>query len=446
MLFSKGNKAVANQAKAQDPLVAVDIGTSKIRLIAGSVLETGEVEVSYFAETPSAGITNSSVSDLNKLADKLSTLIHEYEATTEKTFTHCVIGISGRHIESKNEDGTTTVPSRKVTEADRENAIEQARMSKFSEFKHIIHVIPQTYSIEGTTDISNPIGLSALRLGVGVHLIACNEDQESNLRTAFEMLSQQFTVDHVIYNGIAAADAVLTQEEKDIGVCLIDIGGGSINVSVYDQSKLVVTFGVEQGGLRITRDIATRYGMALSRAEFIKLKYGVAHPELLQDDEKDVILRLANGPDKEKDLLFIQRSDLATTVGLSLMDMLKLISDRLDRVRRSTNMSLTIGAGFVITGGVASTPGIATLAANVIAAGENTQRMKVKVGIPRGVISDNVAVTSPDCATAIGLLRFGHSLNQDQYRKSHVEQDRNKGNGVISKSYNWAKNWLSREF
>lgn len=441
MLFAKGSKGAQANANAQEPLYALDIGTSKIRLIEGNVLSTGEIEISYYSEIPSAGMVNGCVSDLNKLSEQISTLIQRYKQETENSFSKCFIGIAGRHIQSQNEKGIATVPSHKVTEIDRENALEHARSAKFSGYNHLLHVIPQAYETEDNTDITDPVGLSALRLGVGVHLIACNEDQENNLRAAFEKLDNKIQIEHVIYNGIAAADAVLSQEEKEIGVCVIDFGGGTIDVSVYDRSKLVLTFGLDKGGSVVTRNIATNFGITLRSAEVIKLGYGVAHPYLLSDKEAHAKLAVNEAEDK----IYIERSKLSTSVAISLSDFFSMINDRLERYRQSSGLDMSIGAGFVLTGGVASTSGITTLAANKINNPDGT-RAKVRVGLPRNVSGNYEGLKSPELATAIGLLRFGHAIRRDKLNKNLVIKEIKKNNGMFSRMVTWTKDWLSKEF
>lgn len=442
-MFLKGDKAAKDHDNAPDPLVAVDIGTSKIRLIAGSVDEENIVNISYYAEVSSSGVSNSSVSSIDKLADKLAELIDDYENKTGRAFSHCVMGISGRHIESCNESGSATVPTSYVTVSDRDHAIEDVRAIVFGEYKHLIHLIPNSYTLSGTTTRDDPINMRGSRLKVNAHLINCNEDQESNFRSAFTKLTKSFNIDHVIYSGIAAADAVLTEEEKEIGVCLIDIGGGSVNVSVYDQNDLVMTFGVEQGGTGITREIATRYGIPLSTAEMIKVNYGLAHPALLTEENKNKGLSIpVNNGEEPRAVAF---SDLAKVIGLKLSDILKIVSDRIDHKKRTEGIDITLGAGFVLTGGVACTRGMATLASNMLAPRDSSQRVKARVGIPCGVTgSDEVA--KPDCATAVGLLRFANSLTAQEHRNLAMQKEEKASNGVIKRGYTWIRNWLAHEF
>lgn len=443
MIFSKGSKAQA-ESFAHDPLVAVDIGSSKIRLLAGEVNDSGEINVIYYKEVDSAGMVNGAVSDLNLLSDKLSELVRDYEASTEFTFAHCIIGISGRHIMSENELGNATVPTHKVTEVDRQNAIDHASSIKFSDLNHIIHVLPQTYEIDDAKDITNPIGLSAMRLGVVVHLIACNEDQENNLRSAIERLSPNISVDQVIYSGIAAADAVLSQNEKDLGVCLIDYGEGTVDVAVYENSNLVLTFGLDYGGRRMTRDIATRFGIPLRTSEILKCQHGIAHPGLL--DEREQATMLAIPVRHADDRVYIGRQELANSVGLMLSDTFNQIRNRLELYTRNTGQQLALGAGFVITGGVAATEGITKLGALKLSPSEKNFKVVVRVGLPRGVISDYEEINSPDCATVVGLLRFGYTALQNDYKSRRLDEERKRNSSSFVKAISSFKAWLSREF
>lgn len=455
MLFSRGKKASAQKANAQDPLVAIDIGTYKVRLIAGMVSDNGEVEVSYYDEVPSQGMVGGSVSDLNALSEVLSGLVQKYEKTTQSKFSHCFVGISGKHIESRNEVGEATVPTHTITEADRENALQHASSIKIADYKHIIHVVPQAYMTDVMRDnfeseknayIINPIGMSAMRLSVGVHLIACDEDQENNLRSAVENLSPDAVVDHVIFNGLAAADAVLTQAEKDIGVCLIDFGGGSVNVAVYHDGKLILTFGLGLGGISITKAIATHFGLPLNVSDIIKCDYGVAHSSYLGEGP-DLIAVSPLDSDKEEDKVIVLKQTLANVIGYKLSDIFALISNRIDNYSRSIKEPIAIGAGYVITGGVSQTRSIALFAANQLKPKNSkiATFVKTRVGLPRGVVGNYDELNSPECATAIGLLRVGHAMQMEANHNLQMDAERKRQSNVLVKSWRAIKEWMSDE-
>lgn len=455
MFFSKGNKASTKQEVEVDPIVALDIGSSVIRLIAGDIDENDNVIVTYYAEKPSSGMFNSAVSDLDKLSGVLTELVRDYE-NSGRLFSHCYIGIAGRHIYSSNLQGSATVLTRVVSDIDRDNAIENARSSftPSNDCTSLIHVIPQSYSINKTNDITNPIGMSASRLEVNVHAIACNEDQEENLRAAIARLSTGFKVDHVIYNGIAAADAVLTQEQKDIGVCLIDYGCGSINVAIYDQSRLVYTFGFDHGGYQISRYIATKFGIPSNMAEVIKRSYGVAHVGLLDEKTRNSGIKLSlNNSGAPGDSAIIIRGDLATAVCICLAEDFQEIKSHIERIQRNTGSKLVLGAGYVITGGVANIRGIEQWASNKLPAGDTSSSLaKVRVGVPLRVAvaqdENNLLpyLSRPEAATAVGLLRFGKSLMLEDERSRFSQSERRKGNNVLSRSVHFIRDWLRDEF
>ena len=446
MFLFKGKKVSTTQDPDQDPLVAIDIGSSKIRLIAGEPAPDNKIKINYYAEKPSVGVSNSTISDLDKLTQKLAEMVREYEESG-KLFSHCSLGISGRYIDFKNRDGYATVPTHTVTELDRDNAIENASAMKLSDNQKILSSIPQDFKINEVTDIINPVGMKASRLDVSVHVITCSENQEQNLRSAITTLSPRFNVDHVIFNGIAAADAVLLQEEKEMGVCLINFGASSIDVAVYDRGKLIISFGLDKGGINVTRDIAINHGIPLTTAEYLKLTYGIAHPMLLTDKEQGMLLGVPVNNDKKGDTVCISRKDLAYTIGVSLCDPFRQISGRLERLNNGNKIksNFTLGAGFVITGGVAGTQGIGSLAFNFLRPNIKGAR-NVRVAAPRDIITDREELLSPECATAVGLLKLGLFLDSEEERRQKSNNERKSSNNVFSRVANWTKDWLSNEF
>lgn len=451
-LFSTKNSK-EQEDENQDALVALDIGSSKLRLISGEITDEGILAIKYYAERNSAGMENGAITDLSKLSDKITQLISDYKANGHE-LTHCYMGIAGRYIKSANLQGGAVVATHVVEEADRVKAIEDAAAKRFSDYQRIIHIIPQGYQIGDTREITNPIGLNAQRLDVSVHVISCDEDQEQNLRSVMVQVDNDINVDHVIFNGIAASDAVLSEEDKAIGVCLVDWGGGAINVSIYDKSSLIHTFGLDYGGSRITRDIATRFGLPLATAEYLKCNFGVAHPNLLEQKLKDTLLKVPLDPQNADDYIYISYYDLAQTIAISMIDTMAQILLRIDNFRRSQNFHSTLGAGYIFTGGVAKTQGLVQLAKSKMS--DNGVKPKVKIGKPRSVIGDfnqtegeqdsaaNAAILDPSCATAIGLLRFGYAL-KDEERLLHNQSEHKTTRGPFSKIYHWTRNWLSGE-
>lgn len=448
-LFPK--KASTKEADTQEPLVAIDIGSYRIRLIAGMVSDTGEVDVVYYDERPSQGMFNGSVSDLHALSGVLSDLVQSYESATSNHFKRCMVSIAGKHIESRNEKGEATVPSHTITENDRKNALQHARSIKIADHTHLIHVIPQAYMTDVMRDsygsdyshdyITNPLGMSAMRLSVGVHLIACDEDQDSNLRAAVEQLSADATVEHVIFTGIASADAVLTQAEKEIGVCLVDLGEGTVNVAVYNDGKLILTFGLSLGGSAITKDIATRFGIPLHIADVVKCRVGTAHYVPQENDHPMVSITT-----EEEEQLCFMCSDLSGVIIYKLTDIFAMVCNRIDNFARTIKEPIALGAGFVLTGGVANTDELDYFVKKRVKFKEvSSLSNKVRIGVPRGVKGNYEILNSPESATAVGLLRLGHNILQEENHEQLKAAERKRQNGVIAKTWRTIKDWLSQE-
>lgn len=443
MMFSK--LPSQNKNSGSNVVVAVDIGSSMLRMIAGEVNAEGHITVICYKECPSAGMTSGAVSDLSLLSENLSNLVQGFEQETGIGLDHIIIGIAGRHIDSRNEYGTTTVQARTVTLLDKNRAIDNATSVRLTEGWHIIHVVPQNYEIDNSTEITNPIGLYAMRLDVRVHIITCNRDQENNLRTALQSLSPNVAIDRVIFSGIAASDAVLTEGDKEIGVCLIDIGAGTADVVVYDHKKLVISFGLSRGGDVITRAIATHFGLPLDIAEMIKKRYGVAHHELLAAEDRGKIIRIpVNYGDGTSEEFPVPLEELAKVITYNLVDLVRSISDRIERISQEMNRTYSLGAGFVLTGGAVQMSGMDRFASFYLSPGYQqpgaASAVKVKIAVPRLVTAGQELMTSAHCV-AVGLLRYGSNAINEQNLQQPVEDG-----GRVRSFYHKFRDWFTREF
>lgn len=426
-------------------ILVIDMGSAHLRMLAAEVNAEGHINVLGYKECESAGMNCGAVSDLSLLSDKLSMLVQDFDSEYDVPLNNLTIGIAGRHIESRNEHGTTTVQSRVVTIMDRDKAIENAKSVRFTEGSHIIHVVPQNYEVEGFNDISNPIGLYAMRLDVCVHLISCNRDQENNLRAAIEKISPNFKIDSVIYNGLAASSAVLSDAEREIGVCLIDIGAGTSNIAVYENKKLVLTFGLNRGGDVITKAIASYFGIPISVAEQLKIMYGKAHTDLLTQEEINMRFNVPiNLGDGRQENIEVGVYQLTSVISYCLLDLLRSISDKIESMSREMNKTISLGAGFVLTGGVAQTKGMDICAAAFLAPRSyqsgSPNRVKVKIGLPRAVTGPD-SICTADKAVILGLARYAN-----QERSMERDTTESEPSGKIKTVVKKMKDWFSREF
>lgn len=447
MIFSMAKEKKTNSGghkKQSSTLVAIDLGSSVIRIVAGEVQNDGQVTITYYSQIPSIGIIAGSVCDLPALSNALSTFVNEYETQTQSSLEHCVINITGFHIKSYNDEGNATVQSRVVSVIDKNKAIENARSVRPPDGNHIIHVIPQNYIVENNADVINPIGLHAMRLGVAVHLITCSKDQEQNFRSAITSLSSNVAVDQVVFSGIAAADAVLTEAEKEIGVCLIDFGGGTVDVCVYDKKKLVISFSIDRGGNKITEAIASEFHVPLYMAELLKTRHGVAHRDLMTEEEYQnhlykIPARIEDGLEED---VFIDTIIMADVIARGIGDICNSICNVIERhVRELKSGHLNLGAGFVITGGMAKLRGVDKLVASCLNPRHNGIPAKVKIGRCIGVTGDEPQIRDPDHAVSVGLLRFSKFASDENSAK---EEDVPQGKG--KRTLKAIKDWLSKEF
>lgn len=453
MLFKNKNpREHQGQKNADDPLIAVDIGSSVVRIIAGRVDSDGQVEIVGYSETPSKGVTKGAVTDIQELGMVLASLVREFMDRFHIQFDRCMVAVPGCFIRSYNEHGTATVVSGMVTVADRNHAIENARAGlNLDSESELIHVIPQNYITQTSQDVINPVGQYAKRIEVNTHIVDCQKSHAMNLRSVISMISADMCISDIIYSGIAASNAVLTEGEKEIGVCHIDIGGGTVSVTVYDNKRLILSFGLFSGGDMITQAIAKRFGLSKNAAEKLKVSQGFADPQYMPPEVQEAKINVRmKDPFTEQDVIVpVVAGELAAEIKFCLTNICWQIADRISRFVSDRQISLRLGAGFVLTGGVANTKFIDKVVENELighAASYSQIQIgfnKVRIGRARGIhceLFDVRALQAPELAVAVGLLRCGNSSLLENYSSEDPVEPK----GVKTK-FQKIKEWFSRE-
>lgn len=441
-------------------IIAVDIGSTTLRMIAGSVSDDGAVTVTGYREVPSAGMYCGAVSDMKALSGALSALQLGFENTFGLTVKSCTAGLAGSFVSSANEKSWVSV-QKTVSEEDKDRSIEGAKMSfKLQPNYSIIHVIPRYFIVGNNMGIVNPVGLSASRLEVSVHIIAVESDQVTNFSTALQQVRSEMQLDRVVYNGLAAAEAVLPADDREIGVCLVDIGGDTVDVALYNNSRLEATFGIDSsrndevaGGNAITRAIARTFGLPLHVAEVIKKDCGKASPEYLTPKEYRTVLNVplknSDGSVTEIKIKYVQ---LCEVIAKQLTEMFSLIFDRLTRLQQESGsdmsageggLSLNLGAGFVLTGGGAELTGIDSFASRLLQQKYKNGEFsfKVRQGQPRRV-SDATGsnfVNGPAMAVSVGLLRCASAEIRSQAAAMALSGGKS---GLFGRVAGWLKSEL----
>ena len=461
----KNNNAVAKSDK-EELITALDIGSSHLRLLSGYVGPDKQIRIRGYKEIKSVGYSNGEINDIGKLA---GSIVQQFQNEYGIEVKDVVTGVPGHVIQGENQQGNITVSSGQVTETDRNRAIENAaaglQQLNRNDFV-VIHKNPQNYSTESSENIVNPIGFYAKRLDVNVHFIGCKGLYKKNIEQAVSMISSNIHTKNVIYVGNAVSAAAITENEKEIGVIQADIGGGTISFTVYDAGKQLISQGISDGGDYITNSIAREFAIPKQSAEELKLKYGIASPDIIPDDQKNYQLKVEVPTQfsNQTEEVTITLGELSAVIYRCLGSMFELLFQRITSHGKSFLKSLDIGAGVVLTGGTAMLRGIDTVLSDYInyysqnPANEFLHcNSKVRIGVPVGLrMCDDIRIPNelrssmapgiaarPDQAVVFGLLRVAKFDNLEQYSNS---RSRNDDSDEVGKGFlgNF-KNWMKRE-
>ena len=464
----KNNNAVAKSDK-EELITALDIGSSHLRLLSGYVGPDKQIRIRGYKEIKSVGYSNGEINDIGKLAGSIASIVQQFQNEYGIEVKDVVTGVPGHVIQGENQQGNITVSSGQVTETDRNRAIENAaaglQQLNRNDFV-VIHKNPQNYSTESSENIVNPIGFYAKRLDVNVHFIGCKGLYKKNIEQAVSMISSNIHTKNVIYVGNAVSAAAITENEKEIGVIQADIGGGTISFTVYDAGKQLISQGISDGGDYITNSIAREFAIPKQSAEELKLKYGIASPDIIPDDQKNYQLKVEVPTQfsNQTEEVTITLGELSAVIYRCLGSMFELLFQRITSHGKSFLKSLDIGAGVVLTGGTAMLRGIDTVLSDYInyysqnPANEFLHcNSKVRIGVPVGVrMCDDIRIPNelrssmapgiaarPDQAVVFGLLRVAKFDNLEQYSNS---RSRNDDSDEVGKGFlgNF-KNWMKRE-
>ena len=464
----KNNNAVAKSDK-EELITALDIGSSHLRLLSGYVGPDKQIRIRGYKEIKSAGYSNGEINDIGKLAGSIASIVQQFQNEYGIEVKDVVTGVPGHVIQGENQQGNITVSSGQVTETDRNRAIENAaaglQQLNRNDFV-VIHKNPQNYSTESSENIVNPIGFYAKRLDVNVHFIGCKGLYKKNIEQAVSMISSNIHTKNVIYVGNAVSAAAITENEKEIGVIQADIGGGTISFTVYDAGKQLISQGISDGGDYITNSIAREFAIPKPSAEELKLKYGIASPDIIPDDQRNyqIKVEVPTQFSNQTEEVTITLGELSAVIYRCLGSMFELLFQRITSHGKSFLKSLDIGAGVVLTGGTAMLRGIDTVLSDYI--NYYTQNpaneflhcnSKVRIGVPVGLrMCDDIRIPNelrssmapgiaarPDQAVVFGLLRVAKFDNLEQYSNS---RSRNDDSDEVGKGFfgNF-KNWVKRE-
>jgi cell division protein FtsA len=373
-------------------VVGVDIGTTKVCAIVASADGAGRVNVLGVGVAESDGLNRGVVVNIDRTVASLQKAVREAERAAGVEVKSVVVGIAGDHIHSDQSRGVITIAgrNREVTAADVHRLIEDTKQVALPSDREILHVIPQEFIVDGQDGVADPVGMSGVRLEANVHIITGLVSAAKNVYRCVEKAGYQ--VADIVLEPLASSYAVLHPDEKEVGVVLVDIGGGTTDIAVFEDQTIRHTAVIAVAGNKVTDDIRKGLGVMRDQAERLKHLFGSALVDLA--DEQDIITIPGIGGRPEKD---VSRSVLAQIIQPRLEEILEIAYTEVKRGASGRHLS----AGVVLTGGGALIPGTAELAADIMG-------MEARIGAPSGLNGGLVAeVSDPKFATAVGLVLYG---------------------------------------
>ncbi|MEI7839999.1 MAG: cell division protein FtsA [Methylococcaceae bacterium] len=400
-------------------IVGLDIGTSKVAAIVGELTGDGHLEVIGFGSTPSRGLKKGIVVNLETTVQSIQRAIEEAELMAGCQIKSVFAGIAGSHIRSRNSLGVVAIKDKEVSQYDIDRVIDSARAVAISADQKVLHILPQEFIIDTQEGIKEPIGMSGIRLEAKVHIVTSSVSASQNIIKCIRRCNLE--VDDIVLEQLASCHAVLTEDEKELGVCLIDIGGGTTDIAVYVEGAIKHTAVIPIAGDQVTNDIAVALRTPTASAEEIKQRYACAMTKLLSDDED--IIEVPSISDN-KPFRKISRQTLADIIEPRYEELMLLVQSELRRVGYEEQ----IAAGIVLTGGSSQVWGLIELAEEIF-------HMPVRMGSPQNVSGLTEVVKNPIHSTGVGLLMYGRDYHHQQ--GLHRTTDYDSGSTLLTKIKSW---------
>ena len=407
------------QQESKQMIVGLDIGTSKVVAVVGEIDPDGGMEVVGIGSHPSRGMKKGVVVNIESTVQSIQRAVEEAELMAGCGIESVYAGIAGSHIKSLNSHGIVAIRDREVYIQDVDRVIDAAQAMAIPADQKILHVLPQEFLIDAQEGVKEPLGMSGVRLEAKVHMVTCAVNAAQNIEKCVERCG--LLVNDVVLEQLASSYSVLSADERDLGVCLVDIGGGTTDIAVFTDGAIRHTAVIPIAGDQVTNDIAMALRTPTQNAEDIKIRYACALTQLARADEVIKVPGVGDKPDRE-----LSRQTLAEVVEPRYDELFKLVQAEL----RRSGFEHLVASGIVLTGGGAKMEGLIELAEEIF-------HMPVSLGAPRNVAGLKDIVRNPVFATGVGLLQYG--LDQEKEKPSK-QSDRK--SGTLAK----LKGWFSENF
>lgn len=407
--------------ESKQMIVGLDIGTSKVVAVVGEVSPDGGIEVVGIGSHPSRGMKKGVVVNIESTVNAIQRAVEEAELMAGCQIHSVYVGIAGSHIRSVNSHGIVAIRDQEVFQQDVERVIDAAQAVAIPADQKILHVLPQEYVIDNQSGIREPLGMSGVRLEAKVHLVTCAVNAAQNIEKCVERCG--LSVDGVILEQLASSYSVLTDDERELGVCMVDIGGGTTDIAIFTEGAIRHTAVIPIAGDQVTNDIAMALRTPTQHAEKIKMKYACALTQLAKADETVKVPSVGDRPPRD-----LSRQALAEVVEPRYDELFTLIQAEL---RRSGFEDL-IAAGIVLTGGTSKMEGVVELAEEIF-------HMPVRLARPVGVSGLSGEIDNPIYSTAVGLLLYAAGQEYKKSRNKVIQEDKKNPFGRI-------KEWIKDNF
>lgn len=396
-------------AQQNKMIVGLDIGTSKVVAIVGEISGDGQIEIVGIGSHPSRGMKKGVVVNIESTVQSIQRAVEEAELMAGCQIHSVYVGIAGSHIRSLNSHGIVAIRDREVYGLDLERVIDAAQAVAIPADQKILHILPQEYVIDNQEGIKEPLGMSGVRLEAKVHLVTCAGNAAQNIEKCIRRCGLE--VEDIILEQLASSYSVLTDDEKELGVCLVDIGGGTTDIAIFTDGSIRHTGVIPIAGDQVTNDIAMALRTPTQHAEEIKIKYACALTQLAGPDETIKVPSVGDRPPRD-----LSRQSLAEVVEPRYDELFTLIQAEL----RRSGFEDMIPAGIVLTGGTSKMEGVVELAEEIF-------HMPVRVGSPQSVQGLTDIVRNPIYATGVGLLLYGMQHQEDGASSSPKYSSNNEG-------------------
>ena len=401
-------------------IVGLDIGTPKIVCLVGEVQQDGEIEVISIGTHPSTGLKKGVVVDIKATVSSIQRAVEEAELMAGCEIHSVFAGIAGSHINSLNSHGIVAIKDGEVAQSDVDRVIDAAQAVAIPADRKILHILPQEFIIDEQEGIHQPVGMSGVRLETRVHIVTGAVSAAQNIDKCVRHCGLE--VGDLTLEQLASSYAVLSDDEKELGVCLVDIGGGTTDIAVFTEGSIRHTAVIPIAGDQVTNDIAVALRTPTVHAEEIKIRYGCALTQLAATEETIKVASIGDRPSRT-----LSRQTLAEVIEPRYEELLQLIHAEL----RRSGFDHLLAGGIVMTGGSSKVEGLIDLAEEVF-------HMPVRLGIPQLVTGMAEVINNPIHATGVGLLLFG--------LENGASSERSRGGGSFREIWGRMKSWFQGNF